>query len=581
MADRSTLTTRVSAVLNADVARGRTGIAWAATVGACAVVLATFVSPLTAVATRVQADVHLQNPASDSARFAAASVRPSPPGATRDLGGCCTVRYLPGGRISAVNVGVTDLIVSAYQLQYWQLSGGPPWADPDMMVTTDRYNLEAVADGNSTQDRMREMLRSLLADRFRLAIRRETKPGRTYELVVANGGPKLESVTTSEYRSSLRAGGGRLLAEQMTMADLARQLAGQVQTSVADRTGLAGIYRFSVVWTPDRFRLSGVGAPPQNGEPGIDPNGPTLFDALRDQIGLQLRETKGPVEYVVIERVERPTPNDAPQSPPIASLRTQSAAPPTPADFQFEAASVRRRTEPGGGFMGVRPGGRFMADGVSLQDLIVFSYLVQPYQIVDGPGWLDVERWDVNATGAAGTRNDTLAALRRLLADRFSLAVRRDVREIPVYALVLARGDGRLGPELKQSRVDCVALRAEAQKTGVIPPDAPKLCEAEGRLGSVRIAGAPLADLAPMLSTRVQRTVVDRTGLKGTWDLRLTYAPDPAQIPPGPLAPGVSFDPNGPSLFTAIQEQLGLRLEATRAPVEVLVIERAEFARDN
>lgn len=231
--------------------------------------------------------------------------------------------------------------------------------------------------------------------------------------------------------------------------------------------------------------------------------------------------------------------------------------------------------------MGVRPGGRFVAEGVSLQDLIVFSYLVQPYQIVDGPRWLDVDRWDVNATGATGTRNDVLAALQRLLAERFSLAIRRDVREIPIYALVVDRGDGRLGPQLKPSPVDCAALRAEAQKTGVIPPDAPSLCVAEGRLGSVRIAGAPLADLAPMLSTRVQRTVVDRTGLKGTWDLRLTYAPDPAQIPPGPLFPGVSFDPNGPSLFTALQEQLGLRLEATRAPVEVLVIERAEFAREN
>lgn len=231
--------------------------------------------------------------------------------------------------------------------------------------------------------------------------------------------------------------------------------------------------------------------------------------------------------------------------------------------------------------MGVRPGGRFTAEGVSLQDLLVFSYLVQPYQIVDGPDWLDVARWDVNATGATGTRNDVLLAIQRLLADRFSLVIRRNVRELPVYALVVARSDGRLGPQLQRSPVDCAAMRAEAQKTGVIPPDAPRLCVAEGRLGSVRIGGAPLADLAPMLSTRVQRTVVDRTGLEGTWDLTLTYTPDPAQIPPGPLFPGVSFDPNGPALFTAIQEQLGLKLEAARAPVDVLVIERVEFAREN
>ena len=93
------------------------------------------------------------------------------------------------------------------------------------------------------------------------------------------------------------------------MADLARMLAGQVQTVVHDRTGLPGIYKFSVTWTPDQFRLSGVGRPALNGEPGIDPNGPTLFDALRDQLGLRLQETQGPVESVVIERVDRPTGN--------------------------------------------------------------------------------------------------------------------------------------------------------------------------------------------------------------------------------------------------------------------------------
>jgi bla regulator protein blaR1 len=242
-------------------------------------------------------------------RFVVASIRPSPSGATRDLGGCCAVRYQPGGRVTATNVGVIDLIVSAYRLQYWQVSGGPSWADPDMMVTTDRYNVEAAANGDATPDQMREMLRALLADRFGLVLKPGTQTGRTYDLVVAGGGPKLQLLKVDEYRESIRAGGGRIIAEQMTMPDLARMLSGQVQTVVRDRTGLPGIYKFSVQWTPDQFRLSGVGRPAQNGEPGIDPNGPTLFDALRDQLGLRLQETKGPVESVVIERVDRPTGN--------------------------------------------------------------------------------------------------------------------------------------------------------------------------------------------------------------------------------------------------------------------------------
>jgi uncharacterized protein (TIGR03435 family) len=86
-----------------------------------------------------------------------------------------------------------------------------------------------------------------------------------------------------------------------------------------------------------------------------------------------------------------------------------------------------------------------------------------------------------------------------------------------------------------------------------------------------------------MLSTRMQRAVIDRTALTGTWDVTLTYTPEPSQIAPGAVAPGVqpTFDPNGPSIFTAVQEQLGLKLESTRGSIEVLSITRAEFAKEN
>ena len=261
-----------------------------------------------------------------------------------------------------------------------------------------------------------------------------------------------------------------------------------------------------------------------------------------------------------------------------AILATISAQSPT-----FDAASVKRRVEPGGGFMGRQPGGRFTAQGVSLQDLIVFAYHVQPYQIVDGPRWLDTERWDISAAGAGGTPEQGLVALQALLADRFSLVIRKDKRELPVYVLVVARSDGRLGPQLVRSPVDCAAMQAEASRTGVIPPNARQLCQVEGRVGSITIGGAPLTELATMLSTRMQRTVLDRTGLTGAWNVALTYTPEPSQIAAGALAPGAqpTFDPNGPSIFTAVQEQLGLKLDATRAPVDVLVVERAEFAREN
>ncbi len=109
------------------------------------------------------------------------------------------------------------------------------------------------------------------------------------------------------------------------------------------------------------------------------------------------------------------------------------------------------------------------------------------------------------------------------------------------------------------------------------------MCDVQGRIGSIQMSGSPIVDVAPLLSTRLQRTVIDRTGLTGPWDLTLTYTPEPNQIAAGVVGPGVAatVDPNGPSIFTAVQEQLGLKLESTRAPVDVLVIERAEFAREN
>jgi uncharacterized protein (TIGR03435 family) len=140
----------------------------------------------------------------------------------------------------------------------------------------------------------------------------------------------------------------------------------------------------------------------------------------------------------------------------------------------FEAATVKRRLEPGGGFMGRQAGGRFTAQGVSLQDLIVFAFRIQSFQIVDGPAWLNKERWDISATGSTGTPDDVLIALQHLLADRFALVVHRETRQLPVFALVLARRDGRLGPQLTRSAIDCAAVQAEAAKTGAVPPNAPR-----------------------------------------------------------------------------------------------------------
>ena len=256
----------------------------------------------------------------------------------------------------------------------------------------------------------------------------------------------------------------------------------------------------------------------------------------------------------------------------------------------FEAASIKRHAGPGdGSFVGRQPGGRLVATAATVRELIEFAYLIQPFQLLDTPKWVDEERWDINAklaappsAVAANAPDDTLLALRSMLAERFRLIVRRDVRPMPAYALVHARSDRRLGSQLTRSTIDCAALRAARLKGDTTPlPPAAKGCGTQGRVGSIQMTGSPLTEFTERLSARVQRTVLDRTGLDGTWDLSLTYAADSAAITGGALPPGTASaaDVNAPSLFTALQEQLGLKLEAVTGPVDALVIERVERAQ--
>jgi uncharacterized protein (TIGR03435 family) len=175
--------------------------------------------------------------------------------------------------------------------------------------------------------------------------------------------------------------------------------------------------------------------------------------------------------------------------------------------------------------------------------------------------------------------------LRTLLVERFKLAVHHETRELPVYALVFARSDGKLGSQLHPASVDCEALRATGRDRGA-PPPFPQPGERPTcgmRLGPGQMAGGgyPLSQLATTLSSFVQRVVVDRTGLAGNFDFDLTWSPDQFQGggPLGPL-PGserpVGSDSSAPSIFTALEEQLGLKLASQKGPVDVLVIDRVE-----
>jgi bla regulator protein blaR1 len=254
----------------------------------------------------------------------------------------------------------------------------------------------------------------------------------------------------------------------------------------------------------------------------------------------------------------------------------QSTNPPA-----FEVASVKPNTSGDGRvLMTPQPGGRLNLVNVPLRLMIRNAYRVQDFQIVGGPDWLSTARFDVVAKAEGGnpSQEELQLMLRSLLADRFKLVVRPDTREMPTYSLVPARADGKTGAQLRKSDANCGPATAPGA-----PPAPGQLpsCGSMLGFGNLKARGSTMAALASTLSTFAGRIVVDRTGLAGGYDVDLNWTPDQISRPAGggdqPVqVNGVTVDPNGPSLFTALQEQLGLKLESAKGPVDVLVVERAE-----
>jgi uncharacterized protein (TIGR03435 family) len=249
----------------------------------------------------------------------------------------------------------------------------------------------------------------------------------------------------------------------------------------------------------------------------------------------------------------------------------------------FEVATIKpNKTGADGASIRVQPGGRMTATNQTVRNLIRNAYNIQPYQFVGGPNWIDDDRFDIIAKMADADIPENgmvppyqmMARLQNLLADRFKLVVRRETREFPIFALVMARSDGKFGPRLRVAEGEC----AEFARTGTPPPPgAPsgaRPCGTRFTRGKVIAGATEIGALARNMSGLVQRFILDKTGLTGRYDLDLEWSPDST------FAAGASadrtVDTSGPSLFTALEEQLGLKLESTRGPIEALVIESVE-----
>jgi uncharacterized protein (TIGR03435 family) len=293
----------------------------------------------------------------------------------------------------------------------------------------------------------------------------------------------------------------------------------------------------------------------------------------------------------------------------------------------FDVASVKPAEPQPEGMMRVRmsggPGtpdpGQLTYTNVSLKNVLTNAYDVKEYQI-NGPNWLDGERFDIVAKIPQGaTREQFQQMLQNLLAERFKLALHHETKELPMYALVVGKG----GPKLKESvEEDTTALQGAAPPPPPPPgrdeagpsrlklgaDGMPQLPPGMGKNGMITMMmidqhggggmrvrmvgkGQPISALLEPLRNQLGRPVVDATGLKAKYDITLDYAPDGLNGPMGMMPPpppqhdgadgggppmASAPEMGGPTIFTALQEQLGLKLEQRKGPVDLLVIDRLE-----
>jgi uncharacterized protein (TIGR03435 family) len=497
------------------------------------------------------------------------------------------------GRYEIRTATMADLVSTAYGVDQDKVLGGPNWLEMD------RFDVIAKLPAGSTPDSQKLMLQSLLAERFKLVVHNDIKPMPAYALT-ASKHPQLKEAEGSGDKGckfdlkGMPNGPQAAPAEgpqpiptvvytcrNVTMAAFAEDMRRGIVANfihdkpILDQTNLPGSFDFNF-----KFTLRGM--------PGANNSSDnvTVFDALDKQLGLKLEMTKAPLAVVVVDSVNaKPTGN----APDIAKILPGSAVP-----TEFEVADIKPTPSD---FMGMRfqiqTGGRVNLQGVTLQVVVGQAWDMSDDMIVGAPKWFDQDRFDIVAKapsaalsggGSDGPNIDFDAAMtmvKSLLVERFKLTSHMEEKTISAYTLLAAKP--KMKPADPNGRIKC---DEGPGADGKDPRDSNPVL---GRL--ITCQNMSMARFAEMLQGLapgyIHAPVLDSTGLDGTFDFTLSFS-TAGQLQSGPgrragEAPAQASDPNGAlSLLDALPKQLGLKLELTKRPVEVLVIDHVEQkATDN
>jgi uncharacterized protein (TIGR03435 family) len=494
-----------------------------------------------------------------SQTFESADVHASAPATNASMHGGA----LRGGRYEVRTATMVDLISAAYGMESDKVLGGPRWLD------WDRFDVLGKAPAATTQQALGMMLQNLLADRFKLAVHKDTKPMPAFVLTAGKGKAKMKEAADpgkadcQDLPQKPDAGTvpyQAISCRNMTMAIFASVLRGYgggtyLPDTVVEHTGLEGAWDFDLKWTP-RNRLA------QAGSDGI-----TLFDAIDKQLGLKLEAQKAPLPVLIVDSVnESPTPND----PGVAAK-----IPPAP-PAEFEVATIKLSPPDAQGQRGRMQNGRLDLQNFTLKEMIRIGWELNnnDEMIVGLPKSADSVRYNIaakiaTAGGSAAQDIDDdslLLMLRRLLMERFGLKVHKEDRPVSAYTLTAAK-QVKLQKADPQNRTGC---KSGAGTNAML-----------NRLITCTNISLPefVVTLENMANGYVRAPIKDATGVEGYWDLSVNFSGVG-------LLPGARFDPNKSTetsdpngsltLPEALQKQLGLKLEMGKRPLPVLVVDHVE-----